>query len=313
MQFLYWLESIRHPILDTIMSIITMAGEETVFLAVALFFFWCLDKKRGYLFLLVGFIGITVNQVLKLTFRIPRPWVKDPSFTVVDSAVEAATGYSFPSGHTQNVVDTFGCIAYGTKHRLLRVASVALILLVAFSRMYLGVHTPMDVGVSLLIGAVLIFTLYPLFDHLFEKEQMLRWALIIAVLTSVAFVLYTELFPFPADIDAHNLAGGQKNAYTMLGCSLGLLVTFIADSKRLNFQTKAPLLGQLGKLAVGAGLALAIKAVLKAPLLALCGGHASATALRYFLVVIFAGIVWPLTFPLWAKLGKKEKATDRDT
>jgi hypothetical protein len=72
------------------------------------------------------------------------------------------------------------------------------------------------------------------------------------------------------------------------------------------------LLGQVGKLAVGAGLALAIKAVLKAPLLALFGGHTSATALRYFLVVVFAGIVWPLTFPLWAKLGKK-KAESTET
>ena len=126
------------------------------------------------------------------------------------------------------------------------------------------------------------------------------------VLISVGFVLYTELFPFPADIDPHNLASGQKNAYTMLGCSLGLLVACIADQKWLHFDNHAPLLGQIGKLAVGAGLALAIKAVLKAPLLALFGGHTSATALRYFLVVIFAGVVWPLTFPLWAKLGKKK-------
>lgn len=305
MQFLYWLESIRTPVLDAIMSVITMAGEETVFLAIALFIFWCLDKKRGYLFLLIGFTGIIVNQILKLTFRIPRPWIKDPSFTVVDSAVDAATGYSFPSGHTQNVADTFGCIAYGTHRRWLRIASVVLILLVAFSRMYLGVHTPLDVGVSLLIGAVLIFALYPLFDRLFEKETYLLTALAVAVLVSIGFVLYTELFPFPADIDPHNLAGGQKNAYTMLGCSLGLLISFAIDKKWLHFDTKATLSGQIGKLAVGAGLALVIKSALKAPLLALFGGHTSATALRYFLVVIFAGAVWPLTFPLWAKLGQK--------
>jgi hypothetical protein len=98
----------------------------------------------------------------------------------------------------------------------------------------------------------------------------------------------------------------------MLGCSLGLLAACIADQKWLHFQNDAPLLGQVGKLAVGAGLALAIKAVLKAPLLALFGGHTSATALRYFLVVVFAGIVWPLTFPLWAKLGKK-KAESTET
>ncbi|MBE6620689.1 MAG: phosphatase PAP2 family protein [Ruminococcaceae bacterium] len=308
MSFLYFLESIRNPILDAIMSVVTMLGEETIFLGIALLIFWCLNKKRGYIFLLIGFVGITINQILKLTFRIPRPWVKDPNFTVVESAVEEATGYSFPSGHTQNVADTFGCVAYSAKRTWVRIASVILILLVGFSRMYLGVHTPLDVVVSLIVGAVLVLSLYPLLERLFAKDRNVLITLCITVLISVGFVLYTELFPFPADIDPHNLASGQKNAYTMLGCSLGLLSACIADQKWLHFKNEAPLWGQVGKLAVGAGLALAIKAVLKAPLLSLFGGHASATALRYFLVVVFAGIVWPLSFPLWAKLGRKKTA-----
>ena len=306
MSFLYFLESIRNPVLDAIMSVITMVGEETLFLAISMLIFWCLDKKRGYIFLMIGFIGITVNQVLKLTFRIPRPWVKDPNFTVVESAIEEATGYSFPSGHTQTVADTFGCIAYSAKRLWVRIASVVLILLVGLSRMYLGVHTPLDVGVSIAVAAVLVLGLYPLLERLFQKDKNVIVALGITVLLSIGFVLYTELFPFPADIDPHNLASGQKNAYTMLGCSLGLLAACLADQKWLHFKNEAPLLGQIGKLAVGAGLALAIKAVLKTPLLALFGGHVSATALRYFLVVIFAGVVWPLTFPSWAKLGKKK-------
>lgn len=306
MSFLYFLESIRNPVLDAIMSVITMVGEETLFLAISMLIFWCLDKKRGYIFLMIGFIGITVNQVLKLTFRIPRPWVKDPNFTVVESAIEEATGYSFPSGHTQNVADTFGCIAYSAKRLWVRIASVVLILLVGLSRMYLGVHTPLDVGVSIAVAAVLVLGLYPLLERLFQKDKNVIVALGITVLLSIGFVLYTELFPFPADIDPHNLASGQKNAYTMLGCSLGLLAACLADQKWLHFKNEAPLPGQIGKLAVGAGLALAIKAVLKTPLLALFGGHVSATALRYFLVVIFAGVVWPLTFPLWEKLGKKK-------
>jgi len=306
MNVLYWLEGLRTPIADSFMSLITHLGDETVFLVLALFLLWCVDKRRGYLFLIVGFVGIITNQLLKLTFRIPRPWVKDPNFTVVESAIEEATGYSFPSGHTQNVTDTFGCIAYSTKKLWLRIASVVIILLVGLSRMYLGVHTPLDVGVSLLVGAVLVLALYPLLERLFANDRNVLIALGATVLISIGFVLYTELSPFPADIDPHNLASGQKNAYTMLGCSLGLLAACIADKKWLHFSCEAPLLGQIGKLAVGAGLALAIKAVLKAPLLSLFGGHASATALRYFLVVVFAGIVWPLSFPLWAKLGKKK-------
>ena len=65
MSFLYFLESIRNPILDAIMSVVTMVGEETIFLAIALLIFWCLDKKRGYIFLLIGFVGIICPHVTK--------------------------------------------------------------------------------------------------------------------------------------------------------------------------------------------------------------------------------------------------------
>ena len=306
MSFLYWLESIRTPWLDTLMSLVTRLGEETVFLVIALLIFWCIDKKRGYILMLVGFVGIMINQVLKLLFRIPRPWVKDPDFSVVGNAKEQATGYSFPSGHTQNVTDTFGCIARGSRRTAWRVVSVLMIALVAFSRMYLGVHTPLDVGVSLLIGAALVLLLYPLLEKALEREKRMWWVLGSVAALSVIYLLFTELYPFPADVDLHNLTEGRDNAYTMLGCSAAVLVVYALDQHRLHFKTEAPLLGQIAKLLLGALIAVAIKSLLKEPLLALFGGHAIARAVRYFILVVFAGVLWPMTFPLWARLGKKK-------
>ena len=83
MEILYWLEKIRMPGLNELMLAVTRLGEETVFLVLALIVFWCVDKKRGYLLMSVGFLGFIVNQFMKLTFRIPRPWVLDPEFTIV--------------------------------------------------------------------------------------------------------------------------------------------------------------------------------------------------------------------------------------
>ena len=107
MGFLKFLEGIRNPVLDVFFSLITHLGEETVFMAVAIIVFWCFSKKDGYYLLSVGFIGTVLNQFLKLLFRIPRPWVKDPTFTIVESARAEATGYSFPSGHTQSAIGNF--------------------------------------------------------------------------------------------------------------------------------------------------------------------------------------------------------------
>ena len=68
MEFLYFLESIRNPVLDFLMLLVTELGSEAVFLALALCIFWCIDKKAGYYLLITGFIGITLNQFLKLSF-----------------------------------------------------------------------------------------------------------------------------------------------------------------------------------------------------------------------------------------------------
>lgn len=54
MQLLYTLEAMRTPFLDTVMSLVTHLGEELVFMAVAVFVFWCVDKYRGYYLLTVG-------------------------------------------------------------------------------------------------------------------------------------------------------------------------------------------------------------------------------------------------------------------
>ena len=111
MPFLYFIQSIRIPLFDWFFSLVTHLGEETFFLVIAILFFWCINKREGYFILITGLVGTLVNQLAKLFFRIPRPWVLDPDFEIVESARAEATGYSFPSGHTQNIAGTYGSIA----------------------------------------------------------------------------------------------------------------------------------------------------------------------------------------------------------
>lgn len=311
MEFLYFLESLRNPVLDSIMLLVTELGSEAVFLAVALCLFWCIDKKAGYYMLITGFVGISINQFLKLSFRIERPWVKDPSFTIVEEARAEATGYSFPSGHTQNITGVFGSIArfFSQKKPVLWI-SVAVIALVALSRMYLGVHTPLDVGVSLAVGALLVFVLYPLVMKAFDNEKIMYIIMGCVITVAIAFVCYTEFYPFPTDIDEANYLSGLKNSYSLLGAVLAFPVIYIVDKKYIRFETDACLWGQAVKLVVGAALALAIKSLLKAPLNDLLNDHYASNAIRYFAVVVFAGIVWPLTFRFFPK--RKAKISEEE-
>ena len=302
MNFLYFLEGIRIPVLNEFMLLVTQLGEEAAFFVVALVLFWCIDKRFGYYLLSVGFIGTLANQFMKLHFRIPRPWVIDENFTILEAAREAASGYSFPSGHTQSSVGTFGAIAYTTKNRLIRTISIAIAVLVPFSRMYIGVHTPLDVLVAAAMAVVLIFALKPVIYH--ANGKYIPALLGIMTALSVGFLAYVSWFPFPIDIDAHNLASGTKNAYTLIGALVGLLVVFSVDTYIINFPTNAVWWAQILKTAGGLILVLIIKSGLKAPINAIFGSSVG-TAVRYFLIVVAAGTLWPLTFKWFSGLKRR--------
>ena len=305
MEFLKLLEKIRNPFFDFIFSLITYCGDEIVFMAIAITLFWCVSKKDGYYILSVGFVGTIINQFLKLTFRIPRPWVKDPSFTIVESAREAATGYSFPSGHTQNSVGTFGGIAYLFKTKWIRITCIVFAFLVPFSRMYLGVHTPLDVGVSVGIAIILIFAIRPIFNLMDKKPYVMYIFLGCMLVLSIIFVLYVELYNFPSDIDSHNYASGLKNAYTLLGAISGMIIAYPIEQKYIKFETKDKWYINIIKVALGLGLILGIKAGVKPVLRFIFNGHACADAFRYMIIVLFAVCVYPLLFPVFRKIDAK--------
>lgn len=303
MGFLYMLESVRVPVLNEFMLLITQLGEETAFLVAALILFWCVDKYKGYYILSIGFIGTIANQFMKLLFRVPRPWVLDENFTILEQAREAASGYSFPSGHSQSAVGTFGGIAHTTKNRWIKAAAIAIAILVPLSRMYIGVHTPQDVLVAAAMALVLILVLRPVVFGC--NGKYIKVLLGVMTVLSVAFLCYVEFWSFPEDIDIHNLASGVENAYTLLGALIGLLVVYIVDEKWLNFSTKAVWWVQVLKVAGGLVLVLLVKSGMKAPL-NLLFGESIGRVVRYFLIVIAAGIVWPLSFRWLAKLKTKE-------
>ena len=306
MSFLYWLESIRCPFLDAVMQAFTCFGEELAFLLLALTIFWCVSKEEGYYLLFVGFFGTVLNQFLKLLCRIPRPWVRDPDFTIVESARSGAGGYSFPSGHTQNAVGTLGGIARWHKNRALRIVCIVLAALTAFSRMYLGVHTPLDVSVAAVTAVVLIFVIYPIVRSAAEDPKKMAVLLGVMTVVALAYVIYANFARFPADVDPDNLFEGRKNSCSLLGALLGFCVGYTLERKYIRFETKAVWWAQVLKVLGGAALLLAVKQGLKLLFAAVGFTWIGTHAIRYFFVVLLAATVWPLTFRWFARLGRKQ-------
>jgi len=296
MSFLILLESIRTPFLTAVMSAVTWLGHELLPIAIICIFYWCLNKKLAYK---AGFSfffsGLTV-QTLKITCRIDRPWILDPDFKPVESAIEEATGYSFPSGHTQAATSLFSTLALYFKKRYVKFACVLIFLLVGFSRMYLGVHTPLDVLVSM--GVTLFFSIvvFALIDKIYDTRKYDTVLAVIMAAVSFAVMIYAALLMSNGTIEYKYASDCCKSG----GAGLAFAIGFWIERKYVNFETKGKgFLWQITKFIIGIAVALGFKSALK-PVLALFltdGVPALiGDALRYFVLVIWIIALYPALF-----------------
>jgi membrane-associated phospholipid phosphatase len=187
---------------------------------------------------------------------------------------------------------------------------IALCFLVPLSRMYLGVHTPLDVGVSVGIALILIFVLHPIFKKA-ESSPRIMYAIIgVMTLLTITYLLFVCFYSFPKSVysseSIHNLTSARENGFTLLGCMLGLIAVYTLDLKYTHFKTDAVWWAQGLKILGGLLLVVAAKELLRAPLDFIFGGHLISRSVRYFIMVIIGGGLWPMTFKYFSKLGKNK-------
>lgn len=155
--YLLWLQGLREAApawVGRFFELVSAVEAGPLLLAVPFVLYWCFDKRRGAFVLFCFALGNLATQVVKNLVGCHRPWVRDARVRPAEGALDGATGYSFPSGHTTIAASTLGGIAWLWRRRGWVVAvCVVLTLLVGFSRNFLGVHTPQDVLAGLAVGA----------------------------------------------------------------------------------------------------------------------------------------------------------------
>ncbi len=287
MEFLHALEGLRTPLLDGVFSFITRLGEETVVIVVFCALYWCVNKRLAYIIGTGYFLSGLLVQTLKITFRVDRPWVLDPGFRPVQSALAHATGYSFPSGHTNSATALYGTLALQTDKRGRRAAFFILIALVAFSRMYLGVHTPLDVGVSFALTLLLCAASCALWRH-YENAPRFDACVALAMLLAAAAVLVLSLGIYGGGLIELDYVA---DCFKAGGAALGFTAGFYIERRSIRFSTACDSFWkQPAKCLLGLAGLLALKEGLK-PLL---GASPAASALRYFIVILWATALFPL-------------------
>lgn len=196
------------------------------------------------------------------------------------------------------------CVLLTTKRRAIRIAAIALMILVPFSRMYLGCHTPLDVAVAFVLAWVIALALLPLFRCAEERPVLLDRLLLGMLLVMILYWLFITFYRFPADVDPENLYEAPKTP-TLSWLSRGCCQARYVDERYIHFEVKAVWWAQILKVLIGLALLLAVKEGLKAPLQAILPVF-PATAIRYCLMVgLRPGAVWPLTFHWFSRLGRR--------
>ena len=260
MEFLLILQQFREgagKVLSEFLAKMTFLGELNTVLVIMAVIYWCVSKDFGT-YLLMGWSGNRlVNGVLKVTACAYRPWIRDARIVPYGNSMTTATGYSFPSGHSMNAASAYGGVVVRRDVPwALRVILGAVVVLVAFSRCYLGVHTPQDVLVGMAAGMLVMWLTVRLMRWVAEHPQKDLWVAAIGILLAVAVAAYAALKSYPEDYDAAGklLVDGTKMAndtFKGVGWCMAFLVGWILERRFVNFTTDVPRLQKLTRLAGG--------------------------------------------------------------
>lgn len=299
MNMLRGLREIRTPFLDGSMSVITLLGQEALFIVAAEIIFYCINKKAGYKFLFMFYVGMLFNQILKFIFKIPRPWMIDPEFEIVESARSGATGWSFPSGHTQSAAMMYLGLANELKKRWAYFAAGALVLLIAFSRIYLGVHTLLDVSAALILGVLVLVLVEMLFKKFGERKGFVTLIYGAAAVSSLIFLIIV----LGSDKTSEVYLDDVKTAASIFGLACGACCGSWLEERYVKFEVEAVWWMQIIKVVLGLAIILGIKEALK-PLLGLISDSPLMSAPRYFVMILAAIAVYPIAFRVLNLIGR---------
>lgn len=279
LDFLKWLEGLRTDFLNTVFEGITFLGEETLVILLVVALWFAVDKKLAQKVFFITVTSLSLNGIIKNFARIPRPFTKGISCVRPDTA----TGYAFPSGHTQGFASWCTFFALHFKKVWLYILAGVLILSVAFSRLYLGAHYPSDVVVGMALG----FGCAVLGNYLFGRVKDLKKLYLGTLLVLTPFIVYFLCVADPLFADL----------FKTFGMMAGLVAVSFLDEKTKPLSYDVVWWKKLIRIVIGVVLAVALKEMIKkANVVDIMQISLLIDAVRYFVVVMTVGCLCPLLF-----------------
>jgi len=261
-EYLLFLQELRGGIFDSVLMMVTdFIGSPVIYVFLAVLY-WCFQKNAAIFIVMNISVGSMVNQMLKNIFCVYRPWVLNPAIKPFEAAVEGATGYSFPSGHTQLAANEFLSIArWQKKRKWLVTVCIMITLLVMFTRNYLGVHTLWDVLASVLLACLVIFLDEKLINWIDKGKNRDLTVFVSGIILTLIGLAYMTLKSYPMDYSSTGelLVDPDEmiiDCYLASGCLSGFLTGWILERRFLNFSTEVSAKTRILRSVIGALLLL---------------------------------------------------------
>ena len=225
------------------LSKMTIFGELTTTPVLLAIVYWCVSKEYGA-YLMMGWGGNRlINGALKVTACAYRPWIRDARIVPYGDSINTATGYSFPSGHSMNAATVFGGgVVRKDVPKAMRVILAVIVALVAFSRIYLGVHTPQDILVGACAGLLMMWVTLRLMRWVDRNPKGDWWVACVGI--TIAVYAAVKKYPTDYDADGNLLVDGAKMAndiYKGVGWCAAFLIDWILERRYVRFSTDIPI------------------------------------------------------------------------
>lgn len=283
-EIIKWFQTIGNVVFDVLAECITIFGEQYIMIVILAFIYFVYNKKLGEAIAYSVFLSLNLNNAIKGLFKAPRPFEYDN--TIKGKRAHTATGYSFPSGHTQGATSLYGSIGLRLKNKKLWIIIICLLFLVGISRLYLGVHFPRDVIVGWILGTLCAIVGAYLYD---KYAHNLKAKIVLLALTFVIFIPFAFIYYQP------NFQNLEKylDFYKGFALFLGFIFAVLIENKYVNFDCKSPLKVKLIRYFIGLLIFVVVHMGLK---LVFPKESLIFDMIRYFLVTFVPMALYPLTF-----------------
>ena len=244
-EYLLWLQNLREASNNVLTPFMQGVSDFAVgsLLLVPIFIYWCINKRNG-LFVIASYgLSEFINAVVKLTACVYRPWIRDARIIPAGNAIQSAVGYSFPSGHTMAAAPTYGALGVlGRKKSFLIPLICGLaILTTMLSRNYLGVHTPQDVGVGMILGLFSVYIASKTFAYLGKHSEKENYFICAGLLLCVIALIYINFKSYPMDyIDGKLIVDPKKmfpDSFGDIGYFAGVLAGRYIEKNFVKFSS----------------------------------------------------------------------------